>query len=91
MALPKYYRNKIFTDEEREKLWISMIDKKERWVNGVKINIKNGLDDYYNVLEIARAKNKRLGYGDDEIDWERRHYERAQRNLNFMERLKNVK
>ena len=27
MALPVYYRNKIYTEEEREKLWIEKLDK----------------------------------------------------------------
>ena len=26
MALPMYYRNKIYTEEEREKLWIEKLD-----------------------------------------------------------------
>ena len=26
MALPKYYRNHIYTEEQREELWLSMLD-----------------------------------------------------------------
>ena len=33
-ALPIYYRNKIYNEEEREKLWIQKLDKEERWVGG---------------------------------------------------------
>ena len=29
MALPMYYRNKIYTEEEREKLWLEKLDKEE--------------------------------------------------------------
>ena len=41
-ALPIYYRNKIYTDEEKEKLWLNKLDKQERYVNGTKISVKNG-------------------------------------------------
>ena len=39
-ALPIYYRNKIYTDEEKEKLWLNKLDKQERYVNGTKISIR---------------------------------------------------
>ena len=39
-ALPIYYRNKIYTDEEKEKLWLNKLDKQERYVNGTKISVK---------------------------------------------------
>ena len=34
LALPIYYRNKIYNDEEREKLWMNLLDKNVRYVNG---------------------------------------------------------
>ena len=36
LALPIYYRNKIYTDEQREKLWINLLDKHIRYINGIK-------------------------------------------------------
>lgn len=90
LALPIYYRNKIYTDEEKEKLWLQKLDEEVRYVNGRKVDISKGEEGYYRVLAEERAKNKRLGYGNDEINWEKRKYENERRNLKIMERIKKV-
>lgn len=59
MGLPVYYRNKIYTDEQRENLWIEKLDENIRWVDGVKIDISEDDTIYYQALELARAKGKR--------------------------------
>ena len=51
IAMPVYYRNKIYTEEEREKLWIEMLDKNERYVLGQKIDRSKGDEAYYKTLE----------------------------------------
>lgn len=84
LNLPIYYRNKLFTEEQREELWIQKLDKGERWVNGQKAENEK---HYYKLLEVARAKNAWLGYGNDEQEWNRKVYENQQRNLRFRERL----
>ncbi len=81
LGLPIYYRNNIYTEEEREKLWLEKLDKEERWVDGSKVSVKNGDEDYYKLLKIARDKNKRLGYGDNNINWDKRRYENNKRNM----------
>ena len=86
MGLPIYYRNKIYTDDEKEELWLEKLDKKVRWVDGVRVDISEGEEEYYKLLEVKRAKNKRLGYGDDTENWERKKYENERRNLKKMER-----
>ena len=92
LALPIYYRNKIYNDEEREKLWVEKLDKEERWVLGQRIATTNGnLEEYYKTLKEARRKNKRLGYGDDSINWELKRYERQRRNLKRQERIEKLK
>ena len=63
IALPVYYRNKIYSEDEREKLWIDKLDKQERWVGGEKIDISKGEKEYYATLEFHRERNRRLGYG----------------------------
>lgn len=88
ISLPIYWRNKIYSEEEREKLWLEKLDKQERWVCGEKIDISHGDEEYYKVLEYHRAKNKRLGYGDDEINWNKKNYENEQRTLKQQERIK---
>lgn len=88
MAMPIYYRNKLWTDEQREQLWINSINKEVRYVLGVEISVKDGLEEYYNALMPARIKNGRQGYGDDEKNWNKIAYENSIRN---MLRKKNIK
>lgn len=87
LALPTYYRNKIYTDNEREALWMKLLDEQTRYVNGIKIDVSESDQDYFNVLHEQRNENKRLGYGDDSIDWERKIYEQQLRNLKKLKRL----
>lgn len=66
-ALPIYYRNKIYTEEEREKLWIHKIEEDTMYVNGKKIenvSSKKGEERLKKAIIRARKENKRLGYGD---------------------------
>jgi hypothetical protein len=90
LALPIYYRNKIYTEEEREKLWLKKLDEETRYICGEKIDISKNEDDYYKTLETYRAKNKRLGYGSDEKNWKLKKYENDRRNLKTLERIKNA-
>lgn len=88
LALPIYYRNKIYNEEEKEKLWLKKLDEKVRYVNGIKIDISKDDKQYYRILEEARKKNKRLGFGDDSKNWNLKKYENERRNLKTLERIK---
>jgi len=90
LALPVYYRNKIYNEEQREALWLEKLDKEERYVCGVKVDISQGEEEYYKLLEMMRQKNKRLGYGDDAKNWELKRYENERRNLKKLERLEKL-
>jgi hypothetical protein len=86
MALPIYYRNKIYSELEREKLWLYKLDKNERWVMGEKIKA----DDYRGydgLLKHYRTLNKELGFGNDEKDWNKEQYEIQRRRLLYEKRL----
>lgn len=88
--LPIYFRNKIYSEDEREALWIEKLDKGVRWVDGTEIDISKNMDKYWRHLEVARAKNKRLGYGDDTVNWELKEYEEQLRNLRYEQRTKTL-
>ena len=60
-GLPIYYRNKAFTEEEREKLWIEKLDKNIRWVCGEKIDISKTDKNYYKILKHYQELNMELG------------------------------
>lgn len=64
-----------------------MLDKEERWVLGQRIDISESEEEYYRQLSRARMKNKRLGYGDNQTDWDRKKYEHERRILKHMERI----
>lgn len=86
ISLPTYWRNKIYTEEEREKLWIHKLDKNERWICGEKI----AADDdkaLYELLKYYRKRNKELGYGSHEKDWNRIEYEKVRRILLQQKRM----
>ena len=53
-ALPKYYREKIYSEEEREKLWIKKIEKGDTWVMGEKCKIDS--EEYKNLLNFYRKR-----------------------------------
>lgn len=62
LPLPTYWRNKIYTEEEREQLWIQKINKEVTWVNGIEIDLKRNFKAYEEALRIARIQNKELKY-----------------------------
>lgn len=82
-SLPIYYRNKIYNEEEREKLWIEKLNKNIRWVGGEKIDVSTieGLREYNNLLEYYQNKNKKLGYGDDTKEWSKEEYNKKWREM----------
>ncbi|AXH73346.1 MAG: replication initiator protein [Microviridae sp.] len=87
MSLPVYWRNKIYTEEQREKLWLQKLDKQERWVDKQRIDVSKGEEAYNNILKIAQEKNERLGYGNDKKNWDRQNYELMRRELKQKQRI----
>lgn len=87
IAMPIYWRNKTWSEEEREQLWIFKLDKQERWVCGERVDISNGEEEYYQLLKHYRHKNRLLGYGDGKKNWERQQYEEQRRELMIKKRL----
>lgn len=86
--LPIYWRNKIYTEEEREKLWLQRLDTNDRYIGGIKIDISKGMDEYFKLLQHFQELNTELGYGTDRIDWKRYVYELEHRATRQEARLK---
>jgi hypothetical protein len=90
IALPIYYRNKIYNEDEREKLWCNRMDKEERYVLGKRIDVSKTEALYWSALKQARKKNKTLGYGNDKTDNYNLNYEMKLRNLKRLQRIAKV-
>lgn len=60
--LPIYYRNNIWTEEERDNLWTYKLDKKTIYVLGepIKIDTPQGIKNYNNALKKAQKKKYRI-------------------------------
>ena len=90
LALPIYYRNKIYTDREKEQLWLEKLDKEERYINGIKFDISKNKRSYLIRLKQEQQRNHRLGYGNSIKNWDKINYENEQRQLLKEQREKKV-
>lgn len=90
VALPIYYRNHLFTEDEREELWVHKIEQKKRFVLGneiTDINTKEGEERYLRVLKKAQETNKKVGFGDSSKEWKKRAYNITSRMLNMRDKI----
>lgn len=83
ISMPTYWRKKIYNDDEREAMWMALLDKEERYICGEKIDVTKGMEDYFKILEFHRRRAIKLGYGDGNAkkQWNRHVYERERREL----------
>lgn len=79
--IPIYWRNKLFTEEQREKIWCKLLDRQERYVMGDKVDIstKEGVILYGKMLEFQQRENERLGY--EKQPWSKKKYDKARKML----------
>lgn len=87
IAMPTYWRNKIYSEEQRQQLWLMKLDKNERWVLGQRINVAYS-DKYYKAaLKSAQRLNEKLGYLGN-VTWELKRYENDLRSIKQAEKFK---
>ena len=87
IALPIYFRNKLYTDAQREKLWLQKLDKNERWICGEMVPSSN-IKQYFKLLNWYRRINAELGYGDNTKEWDKELYENHLREIQYAKRTK---
>lgn len=91
IALPIYYRNKAYSEIERERLWVQRLDKQERWVCGEKVDVSKGDKEYIALRQWYRERNIKLGYGvKNEKDNDKKKYEERTRDIMIQTRLKRI-
>ena len=67
MAMPKYYRDKIFTDKEREKMWINNLNRGLLWIYGEKVKA-NDWETIDNLRKYWQEYGREV-MGDNPIAW----------------------
>nr|QJB19732.1 MAG: replication initiator protein [Microvirus sp.] len=70
IELPRYYKDKLYNEEQKQKLWSNLLDKEELYIKGVKFSKENQDDTeyrkiFYNTLKTSREDNDKLGYGNN--------------------------
>ena len=70
--LPIYYRNKLFTEKERELLFIDKIDKGIIYVLGIRVHRDD--EKYYMQLLKEGRKKETMLYGNHTQEWEQQKY-----------------
>lgn len=90
LNLPSYYRKKIYSDEEREKLWIRRLDEGVRWIMGEKLDAYDE-EQIKQTLEYYRRINKELGYNDDSKNWDEQEYKNRINRLKYLKKINNKK
>lgn len=65
IELPRYYKEKLWTEEEREEIYLKTLDENIISLGGEKIKKNITLEEFNKKLEIVREDNKRAGYGDN--------------------------
>lgn len=86
MNLNVYWRNKLYTEEERELLWLQKLDEGVQYIGGEKIKAEDS-ENRAKLLKYYQNVSKKLGYGSPG-DWEARKYEEQRRKLMQDKRLK---
>lgn len=77
IAMPRYYKIKAFTEDQRELLWIYRENSGEKYVNGFKVIVKTeeDLKYYLKLKEEQRFKIEGM-YGDNYEEIQRKKLER---------------
>lgn len=76
-SLPIYYRNNIWTENQREQLWLNRMDEGKIYVMGTAYDIttEKGRQTYIKALKTAQKNNIKNGYG--KIEWKAKDYQKS--------------
>ena len=86
--MPRYYRDKIYSEEEKELLWLQKLDKGDTWVMGEKCKIDS--DEYKNLLSYYRGQAKQI-HGDNITLWkEKQYWRRLEKQRSIYRKRRNM-
>ena len=85
MPLPRYYKTQLYTEDQRQLLWLYAEDKGVKWVKGFEVQGANGANkDYYERLVKQKNEEGASLHGDVEEDIIRK------KAINRMHKLQNL-
>ena len=65
LGLPRYYKNKLWNEKEREKLWLQQMDKEEIRIGKTTYKLTElSEEEIQQKINSVRENSKRAGYGD---------------------------
>ncbi|UYL83850.1 MAG: replication initiator protein [Wigfec virus K19_81] len=79
LPMPEYFRKKLYTEEQREKLAGWYLDRNVIYLDGKEIRLEIGDIKISALKRELRRKNTILGYGDGRKNWARKHFENQRR------------
>lgn len=88
VALPIYYRNKLYSEDEREELWLRKLDEGIRYVGGEKVK-EEDIEEYNKLLKHYKKINLEIGYkepgrvNNKEYEENRRKLKQMKRGVDF--------
>ena len=88
IKLPKYYKNKLHNDEERELIWREFMDTEQQTIAGHTYTREVEPERIENIKTKARELNHFYGYGNDSKEWQKKEYNVTRRMLARIEREK---
>ena len=85
MPLPRYYKTQLYTEDQRQLLWLYAEDEGVKWVKGFKVQGANGANrDYYEALVKQKNEEGASLHGDVEEEIIRK------KAINRMYKLQNL-
>lgn len=92
IGLPIYYRNKIYSEEEREELWLNKLDEQKRWIKGVQIDVSKNEETYEKARAYYAAIDKRNGYIELPFSEQRKKksYKAAKKYEKYLQEIKRL-
>lgn len=91
--MPKYYKDKLFTEEERQTMWLNNLERGYEYIGGERVNA-NDQDSIENLRKFYRERGKTIFF-DDPVAWdwqkERRKAERQRKAVIIRRRVSKFK
>lgn len=82
IKLPKYYKNKLYNEKEREENWRSFLDLQQETIMGNTYSTKTTSEETLkNITNKAKEVNDFLEYGDNSKEWQKKPYNVTQQML----------